>query len=134
MRLQKRLKSILLVASFLFFFQVLAYSARSVFLEEAVCNTAGPFGIMLPPILLGILLVGTWGGLSLLWWKHRNEDYSFVWLILLSAGLSNIVERLLHGCVFDYIAFPWWPVFNGADVALFVSVVFLVWRELRRPA
>lgn len=126
------LHSVLLVASFLFIFQVLAQSARRVFLEEALCNTAGPFGITLPPVIFGMLLAGILAGICILWWRKRNEAHSFVWLILFSAGLSNILERFWYGCVFDYITLPWWPVFNGADVALFVSVVFLVWREWRQ--
>lgn len=128
------LPSVLFVASFLFLFQILSYSARSIFLQEGFCNTAGPFGIIFPPVMFGILLAGTLIGICIVWWKKRDESYSFVWLVLFSAGLSNVVERFVYGCVFDYITLPWWPVFNGADVTLFVSVVFLLWRELKQSA
>lgn len=54
------------------------------------------------------------------------------WLLLLSAGGSNALERLIHGCVFDFLLLPFFPAFNLADVALSLSVVFLLWSEFRR--
>ncbi len=126
------LQGVLLVASFLFFFQGLSFLARLLWTESTLCNSAGPFGVVLPPYVLGGTVLGILGALLVVWWKKRGEPYAFVWLILIAGGASNALERLQYGCVFDYIAFPWWPVFNIADVALFISVVFLVWREYTR--
>jgi signal peptidase II len=52
-------------------------------------------------------------------------------LWILAAGGSNLVERLLYGCVGDYLKVPFFPIFNIADVVLSLSVVFLLWKELR---
>jgi lipoprotein signal peptidase len=119
------------VVFFLFCWQLMAFGARTFLASEGVCNTGGPFGIVLPLWLL-------WGALALAvsflvrgWWQHEERPSAFVWLLLLSAGASNILERLHFGCVFDYIALPFLPLFNGADVILTVSVVCLLWREIR---
>lgn len=123
------LRSVLLVASFLFLFQGIGFLIRTSSWEIGLCNTAGPFGISVPNVLFEAVLIGVLVAFFAVWWKNRDGVYSFVWLILLSAGMSNFFERVYFGCVFDYIALPWWPIFNVADVTLFVSVVFLVWKE-----
>lgn len=59
------------------------------------------------------------------------------WLLNISYGfifagcLGNLFDRIFFGCVRDFIQFDFWksfPIFNFADVALFVGVVlFLVY-------
>lgn len=54
--------------------------------------------------------------------------YLFAFGLLWGGIVSNCLDRLLFGCIFDYI-FPFWkslPVFNLADVAIFLgSCLFL---------
>ncbi len=52
--------------------------------------------------------------------------------LLMGGTIGNLVDRLLYGYVTDFIDFRVWPVFNVADSAVTVSVIFLIillWRE-----
>lgn len=132
MKSRRMFRSIFTVVSFLLLFQGLGLLARTFPPQVSVCNRAGFFGLPFPTILSLGLAVTVLGTLFFLWWKKRDEPISPLWLILFSGGLSNVLERLQYGCVFDYFKLPLWPLFNVADVALFTSVVFLVWREYRK--
>lgn len=57
--------------------------------------------------------------------------------LVLGGGLSNLLERLLRGRVFDYVRFPKAPgrwkrfVFNLADFAIFLGAALML-RHRRR--
>lgn len=46
--------------------------------------------------------------------------------LIIGGGASNIVDRLIRGCVVDFIDFKIWPAFNLADAAISVGVGVLV--------
>ena len=83
-------------------------------------------------IVLGIaLLVG------LIWWsRYATSPLAAAGLGLIIGGASgNLTDRLLRshdGRVVDFIDLQWWPVFNVADVVLFVGAGLLAlatWRD-----
>lgn len=58
---------------------------------------------------------------------------------LLGGALGNLVDRLFRapgpgrGFVVDFIALPYWPVFNVADMAIFFSAIAMVvlsWKNI----
>jgi signal peptidase II len=54
--------------------------------------------------------------------------------LILGGTVGNGYDRLLHGTVTDFIALHFWPVFNVADSAVCVGVVFLlVGYVIRQP-
>ena len=70
--------------------------------------------------------------------RHRGERL-FCWALALILGgaVGNVVDRLLHGHVIDFIQVHWadawyFPSFNIADSAITVGAVLLVVDELRR--
>lgn len=83
---------------------------------------------MHPFLLLGAFLLASIFFLTE-WWRETDRPSAFFWLLLLAAGISNGAERFFFGCVSDFLSLPLLPLFNAADVALTVSVVFLVWRK-----
>lgn len=54
-----------------------------------------------------------------------------LWIILLGAS-SNLLDRLRHGAVIDYIDFKIWPVFNIADIMIVAGVGLLILEILKR--
>jgi signal peptidase II len=54
--------------------------------------------------------------------------------LLIGGALGNLIDRLAHGAVTDFIKLPLWPAFNVADMSITVGVLALLWvLEGRRP-
>ncbi|MHB1859263.1 MAG: signal peptidase II [Solirubrobacteraceae bacterium] len=60
----------------------------------------------------------------------RRSRSRCIWLpigLVIGGALGNLVDRLVHGAVTDFIKLPLgWPPFNLADSAITVGVVLLV--------
>ena len=58
--------------------------------------------------------------------KHEFFSYAAS-ILIISGGIGNLIDRVLHGYVIDYISlsfFPW--IFNFADCCVTVGTVFLL--------
>lgn len=53
--------------------------------------------------------------------------------LLLGGAAGNLIDRIAHEAVTDFIKLPMWPSFNLADVAITVGVILLAWSFLRDP-
>lgn len=60
--------------------------------------------------------------------------------VVLGGALGNLVDRVLRegsgilgGRVVDFIDLQWWPVFNVADVSLWVGIGLLLLASWRQP-
>ena len=90
------------------------------------CNQGIAFGITfnkLLTIVLAFLII-----VLLIFLLHkgdvgRNEKQA-IYLIII-AGTANAIDRLIHGCVTDYISVGRWPVFNLPDLVIVVSVGYI---------
>ncbi len=51
--------------------------------------------------------------------------------LVVGGALGNMVDRLRYGRVVDFLDFRVWPVFNLADVAIFIGACFLIWELLK---
>ena len=69
--------------------------------------------------------------------RHGNQRV-FAWALALILGgaLGNVIDRLMHGYVVDFIQVHWagkaFPSFNVADSAITVGAVLLILDELLR--
>ena len=69
--------------------------------------------------------------------RHRDQRL-FCWALALVLGgaVGNVVDRILHGHVVDFIQVHWggayFPSFNVADSAISIGAVLLILDELRR--
>lgn len=65
--------------------------------------------------------------------------------LILGGAIGNVIDRLLHGYVVDFLDFHWaflspvfygghYPAFNVADAAITVGAVLLILLEFLRPA
>ena len=51
---------------------------------------------------------------------------------IVGGAVGNIVDRIHHGYVVDFIDLRWWPVFNIADSCITVGVALLVLSSIGR--
>ena len=64
--------------------------------------------------------------------KNNEKILQFSAGLLLGGTIGNLIDRLFYGAVIDFIDFRIWPVFNTADSAVTISVVFLIillWKK-----
>ena len=54
----------------------------------------------------------------------------WLWLptgLLVGGALGNLIDRLVHGYVTDFVKLPAWPAFNLSDMAITVGVLSLLY-------
>lgn len=54
----------------------------------------------------------------------------WLWLptgLLVGGAVGNLIDRVGHGAVIDFIKLPLWPAFNVADMAITFGVLALLW-------
>lgn len=69
--------------------------------------------------------------------SHAGQKlFSFSLACILGGAIGNVIDRLLHGYVVDFLQFHWhgwyFPVFNVADSAITIGAIGLVLDELLR--
>jgi signal peptidase II len=84
----------------------------------------------------GILLVAvTLVALGVvLWLFSRDPTRPGMWVasgLLAGGALGNLVDRVRHGHVTDFIELPHWPPFNLADCGITFGVVILMFIYIR---
>ncbi len=73
-------------------------------------------------------------------WMLRTQGhqklFAFALSLILGGAVGNVVDRLLHGYVVDFLDFHWsgshFPAFNVADSAISVGAALLIFDEIRR--
>jgi lipoprotein signal peptidase len=85
------------------------------------------------------VVLGTVAAVFIVWMLRRHGGQKlFGWALALILGgaLGNVVDRLLHGYVVDFIQVHWrgwyFPSFNVADSAITVGAGLLILDELLR--
>jgi signal peptidase II len=74
-----------------------------------------------------VLVIAALAALTYYFATHARDR--LIWLptgLLLGGALGNIIDRLAHGEVTDFIKLPSWPAFNVADIAITVGVIVLL--------
>ena len=80
------------------------------------------------------------GAAALIIWllsKHGHQRmFSWAITLILGGALGNVIDRMIHGHVIDFLLFyydKWYfPAFNIADTAITVGAVLMIVDELRR--
>jgi signal peptidase II len=91
-------------------------------------------------------VLGLGAALFMLWLliRHSNQRlFAFALSMLLGGAVGNVIDRLVHGHVIDFLDFHWdflaplfagghFPAFNLADSAITLGVICLLLDELLR--
>ena len=83
--------------------------------------------------------IGAAAAVFILWLlrSHAHQKmFAFALACILGGAIGNLIDRLLHGYVVDFLQFHWkgwyFPAFNVADSAITVGAVCLILDELLR--
>ena len=83
--------------------------------------------------------IGVSAALFIVWMlkSHAGQKlFSFAMACILGGAIGNVVDRVLHGYVIDFLQFHWhgwyFPAFNVADSAITIGAIGLILDELRR--
>ena len=106
---------------------------KGIFHLSLVFNKGAAFGILknqLPLFIFSSIIAAVLIFIELKSKKHRLL-YEVALSLILAGALGNLIDRLAHGYVIDFLDFRIWPVFNVADSAITVGAVLLAWTILR---
>ena len=83
--------------------------------------------------------IGITAAVFIIWMlkSHPGQKlFSFAMACILGGAIGNVVDRLLHGYVVDFLDFHYgnwhFPAFNIADAAISIGAVCLILDEIRR--
>jgi signal peptidase II len=90
--------------------------------------------------------LGVFASVFIVWMLRTHPTqklFCFAVAMILGGALGNVIDRLLHGYVVDFLQFHWsflapmfpggyFPAFNLADSAITLGAICLVIDELRR--
>jgi signal peptidase II len=105
---------------------------RRVFHITLVHNTGIAFGFfkdqgsvfIIIPLIAVVLLI-----FNIYYYRQNNEvmnrTYIVSFSLILGGALGNLMDRVVHGHVIDFIDLRVWPVFNIADSAITVGAVII---------
>lgn len=87
-------------------------------------------------LFIGLALVAV---VFIVWMLARHGGqrmFSWALALILGGAIGNVIDRMLHGSVVDFIQLHWrgaaFPSFNVADSAITVGAVLLILDELLR--
>ena len=83
--------------------------------------------------------LGVVAAVFIVWMLRRHGGqrmFSWALALILGGAVGNVIDRLWHGYVVDFIQMHWndmaFPSFNVADSAITVGAILLILDELRR--
>jgi len=104
--------------------------------DKIICwhpNINPQLAFNLPSPLYLIILLNIIIGVFLFWWYSQSKSWGKIALIsIIFGGLSNLMDRITHQGVIDYIQVGWWPIFNLADVLIVVGILWLLYDSMIR--
>lgn len=109
---------------------------KNIFHITYVTNTGSAFGLF-KSLNWFFMLFSVAVIIAIFYYLRRkiDEKEKFLQLaigLLLGGTIGNMADRIIYGAVTDFLDFRIWPVFNAADSAVSLSVVFLIillWKE-----
>ena len=83
--------------------------------------------------------IGVLAAVFIVWMlrSHAGQRlFSFALAMILGGAIGNVVDRVMHGYVVDFLDVHWagwhFPAFNVADSAITLGAICLILDELRR--
>jgi signal peptidase II len=103
-----------------FFIGIQLVHVRNTGVAFSLFSSGGTLVLVFTLVALAVLVV----------YLARRPDRPWLWIptgLLIGGALGNLIDRLVHGAVTDFIKFPLWPAFNFADISITFGVLALLW-------
>lgn len=93
-----------------------------------VCNKGIAFGIKLPTVFFVTIWILIMFYFLKIWLNDINKNIFFQlpFVLIITGGFSNIIDRIIYGCVIDFIPFLNISTFNLADSFITIGIVLLL--------
>jgi len=118
---------------FLFLFLVsIDRILKFIFLENSVCNKNLAWSIPAAPGVFYFFWLIIFFFLIYYFLKSQDHFERTALAFVLSGAVSNLADRLIRGCVIDFIDLKFWPVFNLADIYITIGVVMLIIKFIKK--
>lgn len=91
-----------------------------------ICNTGAAFGIKIADVIFWIFWLAIIFFILFGLYKKYFIPYTLYLILTLSGAISNVVDRLIYGCVIDFIDIKVWPIFNLADAFIILGVILFI--------
>ena len=90
-------------------------------------GVAFSFPVPLPVVVfVSIFMVG------MFLFEMKQDRHRWAYACLTAGALGNLIDRLWHGYVIDFLSFGSFPIFNVADVCISVGVGLLLFDVLKQ--
>ena len=108
-------------------FSILVFDHLTKLLFASSCNSGIAFGILQSTRYSSFVVPFLFIALASFYLLRQKESMLvFLLSLVVGGGVSNFIDRLIFGCVRDFIDFKIWPSFNLADSAVTVGVLILI--------
>ncbi len=96
------------------------------FTLKKICNPGISWGINLNQNILWLVVI--FSLIFLIYYTYKSRlPYSL--LFILSGAFGNLLDRLQHRCVVDFISLGKFPTFNLADIFITVGFLVFFWQK-----
>jgi signal peptidase II len=141
---KENLKDLLIITGIIILDQLTKYFAlknltetpiiKNVFHLTLVKNTGIGFGLLRESNTLLIFLTITILALIVYYFKYLSDDpkYDLGVCLVTGGAISNIIDRIFRNFIIDFINFKIWPVFNIADAAITIGIIYLIIITLKQ--
>lgn len=81
-------------------------------------------------LIIGFTLIIVVALISVAIKSYRQDGLGLftAWVFLLVGAISNLTDRLHYGMVIDYLDLKYFTVFNLADIAITISIAYLLFK------
>lgn len=102
-----------------------------------ICNHGIAFGIKISELFFWTLVAFIFFWIFYFFKNGNNfsviKKYKYGVVLMLSGAISNIIDRIIFGCVVDFIDIKIinYPLFNLADSFIFIGTILIFWKILK---
>lgn len=94
-------------------------------------NKGIAFSLPIPGGLSGLIaIVVSLYLVAELWRKRSVKTVKLAYTLIIAGALGNLIDRVWHGAVTDFISVSTFPVFNLADSFICIGVALVIWHEV----